>query len=150
MRGSYSGGFDMLKNKQWELFFGLLLLLLLLAFTVTAYAQQTGTSYGPSPVFPDAQSQSREMPPDSGAPVPQQISTEQAETQIQDHLMSEPALKDSDLRAEVDDNSVVLTGVISLEQQRDIALRIARSYAGGRHIMDKMLLEKWRTPNAER
>jgi|SRR5579872_1765037 len=138
----------MARKRQWELLFGLLLLLLLLVFTVTAYAQQTGSPYGPPPVFPDPQSQARDMPPDSGAPAPQQISTEQAETQIQDHLKSEPILKDADLRAKVDDTSVVLSGAIDTEQQREVALRVAKSYSGERHIVDKMVLEKWREPNA--
>ena len=38
----------------------------------------------------------------------------------------------------MDENSVILTGRVDSEQQHDLALRIAQSYAGDRKIVDKI------------
>jgi len=37
-----------------------------------------------------------------------------------------------------DENTVLLTGNVDSEQQHDLALRIAQSYAGDRKIVDKI------------
>lgn len=136
----------MLKRGQWELVLGLLLLLVLVVFTLSAYAQQPASPHDSRSAQPDsqAQTQTQEMPPDSSTAVRRQLSTTQAEDQIQEHLKNEPSLAGSDLRAQVDDNSVTLTGAIANEQQRDVAMRIARSYAGNRQIVDKLAIEKWK------
>jgi osmotically-inducible protein OsmY len=48
---------------------------------------------------------------------------------------SRPILKAANLRAAVDDSSVTLTGVVDNEQEHQIALGIAASYAGKRNIV---------------
>ncbi len=77
------------------------------------------------------------MPPDQEAP-PRALSTPEVQQQIQRGLNSEPALRNSDVGAHVDKNSVILTGTVDSEQQHDLAVRIAQSYAGDRKIVDKI------------
>jgi osmotically-inducible protein OsmY len=77
------------------------------------------------------------MPPDQEAP-PQGLSTPEIQQQIQQGLNSEPMLRNSDVGVHVDENSVILTGKVASEQQHDLALRIAQSYAGDRKIVDKI------------
>jgi len=79
------------------------------------------------------------MPPDQEAP-PQGLSTPEVQQQIQQGLNSEPALRNSNVGVHVDENSVILTGTVNSEEQHDLALRIARSYAGDRKIVDKIKL----------
>jgi len=45
--------------------------------------------------------------------------------QIQQGLNSELMLRNSNVGAHVDENSVILTGTVESEQQHDLALRIA-------------------------
>jgi osmotically-inducible protein OsmY len=47
-------------------------------------------------------------------------------------------LRNSNVGVHVDENSVILTGAVDSEQQHDLALRIAQSYAGDRKIVDKI------------
>ena len=84
---------------------------------------------------------SERMPPDQEAP-PQGLSNREAQQQIQQRLKSEPALHNSDISATVDDTSVVQTGTIHSEQEHDLALRVAQSYAGDRKIVDKLKLRQ--------
>jgi len=77
------------------------------------------------------------MPPDQQAP-PQGLSTPEVEQQIQQGLNSEPMLRNSNVGVHVDENSVILTGTVSSEEQHDLALRIAQSYAGDRRSSIKI------------
>jgi osmotically-inducible protein OsmY len=70
------------------------------------------------------------------------MSTKETQQQITKHLSSEPALANTDLAAHVSDNSVVLTGSVATEEQHDLALRIAQSYAGDRKIVDRIKLRQ--------
>jgi osmotically-inducible protein OsmY len=86
-----------------------------------------------------AQDQTRQqMPPDTKAPAPQGLSTAQVQQQIQDKMSSEPALANTNIEVKTDDRSVRLTGTVDSQQQRDLAERIARSYAGDRKIVNKI------------
>jgi hypothetical protein len=115
--------------------------LVFLAATATL-AQQQG--YPPPtppqstpPTFPEDRAPRQPMPPDQEAP-PQGLSTPEIQQQIQQGLNSEPMLRNSDVGVHVDENSVILTGKVASEQQHDLALRIAQSYAGDRKIVDKI------------
>src|SRR6266576_3981705 len=118
--------------------------LLLLVATATL-AQQTGqlppTSppHSTPPTFPEDRAPRQQMPPDQEAP-PQGMSTPEVQQQIQQGLNSEPTLRNSNVGVHVDENSVILTGTVSSEEQHDLALRIAQSYAGDRKIVDKIKL----------
>jgi hypothetical protein len=128
--------------------YGLACVFLLLASM--GYAQQQGqppptTSppYQTPPTFPEGRQTPRaQMPPDTQAPPPQTMSTQQVEQEITQHLSSEPALKNSNVDAKVDENSVVLSGSVGNEMQHDLAVRIARSYAGDRKLVDKIKVKQ--------
>jgi osmotically-inducible protein OsmY len=66
------------------------------------------------------------------------LSNAEAQEQIQHKLVTEPLLANADVGATVDDNSVVLSGTVGSEQEHELALRIAESYAGDRKIVDKL------------
>jgi osmotically-inducible protein OsmY len=68
------------------------------------------------------------------------LSTPEVQQQIQQGLNSEPTLRNSNVGVHVDENSVVLTGNVTSEEQHDLVLRIAQSYAGDRKIVDKIKL----------
>jgi hypothetical protein len=117
-----------------------------LVLLLAAFAQQQGQlppstspQYPTTPTFPETgQTPRTQMPPDTQAPPPEALSSEQVEQQITAHLRAEPALAKSDVDAKADEHSVVLTGIVDGEQQHDLAVRIAQSYAGERKIVDKI------------
>jgi len=121
-----------------------------LLLSTIGFAQQQGQpppitspSYQTPPTFPEGRQTPREqMPPDTQAPPPQTMSTEQVEQQIRQHLSSEPALADTNVDAKADESSVVLTGNVNTERQHDLAIRLARSYAGGRKVVDKITVQQ--------
>ena len=122
-----------------------ILLGLVLFVTTTVLAQQPGQPPATSPpqstppTFPEDRAPRQPMPPDQEAPPQgQRLSTPEVQQQIQQGLNSEPMLRDSNVGIHVDENSVILTGNVDSEQQHDLALRIAQSYAGDRKIVDKI------------
>src|SRR6266404_1021226 len=103
----------------------------------------TSPPYQTPPTFPEGrQSPRTQMPPDTQAPPPQTMSTEKVEQQITQRLSSEPELFKSNIDTKVDENSVVLTGIVDSETQHDLAVRIAQSYAGDRKIVDKIKVKE--------
>jgi osmotically-inducible protein OsmY len=82
------------------------------------------------------------MPPEEQAPPPQALSSQEIQQQITSHLGSEPGLDHTNVAAHVSDSSVVLTGVVGSEEQHDLALRIAESYAGDRKLVDKIKVQQ--------
>jgi len=110
------------------------------------FAQQQGQPpptttppYQTPPTFPERrQTPEGRMPPDTQAPPPQTMSTQRVEQEITQHLNSEPALRDSNIDAKVNENSVVLVGSVNSESKHDLAVRIAQAYAGDRKIVDKI------------
>jgi hypothetical protein len=117
--------------------FGLVLLTATAAFSQQEAPPPTGPPQTTPPTFPEDRAPRQSMPPDQEAP-PRGLSTSEVQQQIQQGLNSEPALRNSNLGAHVDENSVILTGTVDSESQHDLALRIARSYAGDRKIVDKI------------
>jgi osmotically-inducible protein OsmY len=93
---------------------------------------------GTPPYLPPGNTSSRDMPPDTKAPAHTTLTTEQIQQEIQNKLDDERALKGFTLIATVDDTKVVLTGELATSEQRDLAHRIARSYAGDRKIVDNI------------
>ena len=77
------------------------------------------------------------MPPDTSAP-PRELSNSEIQQQIQTKLDSEPALKNNQLSAQVTDDEVVVSGTTDSTAERDVALRIAKSYAGDRPVVNKV------------
>src|SRR6185369_15789602 len=89
------------------------------------------------PTFPQERVPKQQMPPDQQAP-PERLSTPEAQQKIQQGLNSEPTLQNTNVGVHVDENSVILSGTVNSEQQHDLAIRIAESYAGDRKIVDKI------------
>ncbi len=119
-----------------------------LLLATTMMAQQQPPPYSPpshgTPPFvgdedrpqqapPDAQ-----LPPDTHAPAASTQSSTEIHQQIQKKIADEPALSNSGVKVNVDDHGITLTGVVDSEQQHDLAMRIAQSYAGDRPIDDKI------------
>src|SRR5438093_9064451 len=124
-----------------QILFGLALLV-----ATAVLAQQQGQLPPTSPpqttppTFPEEKAHPRQqMPPDQEAP-PQGLSSPEVQQQIQQGLNSEPILRNSNVGVHVGEKSVILTGTVSTDEQHDLALRIAQSYAGDRKIVDKIKL----------
>ena len=117
---------------------------LALVFVTSAFAQQQPPTNSPPyttpPTFPEGRPQ-QQMPPDTKAPPPQDLSASEVEQQIQDKLHREPALANTQIGVKIDATSVTLTGSVDTERQRDLALRIAQSYAGQRKVVDKIKIQ---------
>jgi hypothetical protein len=115
-------------------------LVLVFAASVFARPQSPSPPYGTPPTFPEGQRQ--EMPPDTKAPPPRQLTTAEVEQQIQLKLNTEPALANANVNVKADENAVVLTGTVGTERQREIALRIAGSFAGKRQIVNNIKINR--------
>jgi hypothetical protein len=97
------------------------------------------------PTFPEDQHSPRQqMPPDqrAPAPTPEATSSEQVQQQITQQFGTEPTLASTNLRADVDEASIVLSGSVDTVPQHDLALRIARSHAGDRNVVDKIKIKQ--------
>jgi hypothetical protein len=116
----------------------LLLLLALLLFSALALGQQQGPSPNVLSPYGLDRNPAAQMPPDTKAPPPNELSAAGIEQQIQAKLDSEPALSGASVTVTVDDNSVVLFGTVSTEEEHDLALRLAASYSGVRKIVDQI------------
>lgn len=115
----------------------------LLLFAATTVAQQqvpqpNPPPYSTPPTFPQEQKPTEPMPPDTKAPVPEQMPSADVQDQIQKKLTAEPLLANANVNATADEKSVVLAGTVQDKEQHDLALRIAQSYAGDRKIVDKI------------
>lgn len=64
----------------------------------------------------------------------------QLQTQIQNAMQNEPALAKDQVKVEVAAGTVRLSGTVGSRKERKTALRIARSYAGQRHVINKITL----------
>ena len=96
------------------------------------------------PTFPDDRQSPRTMPPDQRAPepTPEASSSEQIEQHITQQFNADPKLAGTNLHAEADEASVVISGAVSTVAQHDLALQIARSYAGDRDVVDKIQVKQ--------
>jgi BON domain len=124
--------------------------IVLVFLAASAWAQRQGQSpaYSTPPTFPQGQMpnpgaspnqrQPQDFPPDTAAPQSHPTSAAEIQRQIQDRFSSEPSLGNTNLTATADENSIVLIGTVNSPQQHDIAVHIARSYAGSRQIIDKI------------
>ncbi len=121
-----------------------LLSLCVLMCVAAAFAQQSqapgNPPYTTPPTFPE--NQSRGMPPDTKAPPSQESSTAKVAMEIEEKLKNEPALTNANVMVKADDSAVVLGGTVDSDAQRDLALRIAKSYAGKRKVVDKIQIRK--------
>ena len=121
-----------------------LLNLCIVMSVAAALAQQSQIPGNPPhttpPTFPE--NQSRGMPPDTKAPPSQESSTAKVAMEIEEKLKNDPALTNTSVMVKADDSSVVLGGTVDSDSQRDVAFRIAKSYAGKRKVVDKIQIRK--------
>lgn len=113
----------------------------LLTFAVLAPPPQQTWSLGSRlafPAFHRSQVPRYQIPREAEEQPPRELSTTEVRQQIQEKVRTEPGLADAKIRVEADDSSVVLAGAVDHDCQRDLALRIAESYAGKRRIVDKI------------
>ena len=123
-----------------------------LAFVLSpiAPAAQMTNPQGTPPTFPQDQgkpdstgpdrrlpSDPSSMPPDTKAPKP---AAQDIQQQIEEKLAAEPELANSDIRVNVDKQTVKLTGTVNDPNQRTLALRIAQAYAADHKVIDKLKL----------
>ena len=113
-------------------------LVLLLVTLMVAQVQGQPPSQPVSPRLSQEQIPREQMPPDQQAPPPRLSTPEKVQQQIEQRLNAEPALQNSKVSVHVDEDLLILNGTVSSEQQHDLALRIAQSYAGDRKIVDKI------------
>ena len=113
---------------------------ILLTFVVLALPLQQSRSLRSVPELPAFyRSQTRyEIPRNTDEERPRELSTTEVKQQIQEKLRTEPGLAGAKIWVEANDSYVVLAGAIDNDCQRDLALRIAESYAGKRKIVDKI------------
>jgi len=98
---------------------------------------------GTPPTFPEGRQSPRQpMPPDQQAPTPETTSAEQVQQQITREFTNEPTLANANLRADVDEASIVVSGTVDNAEQHDMALQIARSHAGDRNVVDKITIKE--------
>jgi hypothetical protein len=127
----------------------------LLLFASLAWAQQQQTPqqrppYTTPPTFPESRDPGQHMPPDTQAPQEEQgeanpdqptRTSAQIGEQIQRALDTEPLLKGSTLKVEVDDTKVTITGTVNNQKEREMALSAAALYAGEREIVDQIKIK---------
>ena len=97
------------------------------------------------PTFPEGQQSPRQtMPPDqrAPAPTPEATSSEQIQQQITQQFSTEPTLAGMNIRADVDEASIVIAGSVDTAEQRDLAMSIAKSHAGDRNVVDKIKIKQ--------
>jgi osmotically-inducible protein OsmY len=84
------------------------------------------------------------MPPDqrAPAPTPEATSSEQIQQQITQQFSTEPTLAGMNIRADVDEASIVIAGTVDTAEQRDLAMSIAKSHAGDRNVVDKIKIKQ--------
>ena len=109
--------------------------LVLLAAT-WSFAQQ------PAPACPSPAAQPPQYSPDERERKPRTLTTQEVRQQIERGLKSQPAMAGASLSVLVEESRVVLSGGVYSEQQHDLALSIAESYAGNRRIVDRITLRQ--------
>jgi len=113
----------------------------LLTFAVLALPLQQSRSLCSLPelsAFHRSQARRYEIPRETEEERARELSTTEVKQQIQQKLRTEPGLAGAKILVEASDSYVVLAGAIDNDCQRDLALRIAESYAGKRKIVDKI------------
>jgi osmotically-inducible protein OsmY len=125
----------------------LLAILLVLCTTHSLGQQQTAPPEQrppgmPSQTTPGTEIPNQQIPPDTKAPMPGELSSPDIEKQLQKELSRNPVLSQANLKAIVDDQNVVLSGTVENTRQHDLAVQLAQSYAGRRKIVDKIMVRQ--------
>src|SRR5215831_8435552 len=103
----------------------LLISILLVLCSTSSLSQQQGATpeqQPPAATSPRAQTPDRQIPPDTRAPTPGELASPDIQRQLQKELGREPLLSSSNVKATVDDQSIVLEGTVDNRNQHDLAL----------------------------
>jgi len=111
---------------------------LLLAASLMAQQQPHPPHQPPAQQPPSADQPTEAMPPDTKAPASPELPNSEVEQKIQHTMADMPELSSSNVKVSVTDDAISLTGTVDSQQQHDLALRVAQSYAGDRSIDDKV------------
>lgn len=80
--------------------------------------------------------------PDTKSPKKHDSSSKDIEEKLQKALDNKnPAYKGSAIKPAVDDQTVTLSGSVTDSTQREMALQIARAYAEGRNVINKLVIQ---------
>lgn len=119
---------------------------LLLLATPAIVAQQQPQSpppYTTPPTFPDNNPQAQKppvLPEQQGQAA--EMSSSDIQQQLQQSISEDPALSDARVETKVDDQSIILTGMVQSETQHRKVLATVGPYAGKRKVVDKLVVKK--------
>ncbi|HEU5413661.1 MAG TPA: BON domain-containing protein [Candidatus Angelobacter sp.] len=119
---------------------------LLLLATPAIVAQQQPQSpppYTTPPTFPDNNPQTQKPPvlPEQQSQAGE-MSSSDIQQQLQQSIAEDPTLSDAKVETKVDDQSIILTGMVQNETQHRKILATVEPYAGKRKIVDKLMVKK--------
>ena len=119
---------------------------LLLLATPAIVAQQQPQSpppYTTPPTFPDNNPQTQKPPvlPEQQSQAGE-MSSSDIQQQLQQSIAEDPTLSDAKVETKVDDQSIILTGMVQNETQHRKVLATVEPYAGKRKIVDKLMVKK--------
>jgi thiol:disulfide interchange protein len=119
------------------------LLLLAMPAALAQQSTQNPPPYTTPPTFPDNRPQSQQPP----VPPEQQgqssaMSSSDIEQQLQQSISEDPTLSDARVETKVNEQSIILTGIVQDETQHRKVLATVEPYAGKRKIVDKLVVKK--------
>lgn len=119
---------------------------LLLLATPAIVAQQQPQSpppYTTPPTFPDNNPQTQKPPvlPEQQSQAGE-MSSSDIQQQLQQSIAEDPTLSDAKIETKVDDQSIILTGMVQNETQHRKVLATVEPYVGKRKIVDKLMVKK--------
>jgi osmotically-inducible protein OsmY len=80
----------------------------------------------------------QQVPPESHPPAQSALPNSAIQKQIENKIANDPALHSVNVKVNVDESSIVLSGTVDTEQQHNLVLRAAQSFAGDRPIDDRI------------
>lgn len=114
-----------------------LLVLFVVGGVAVAQQQTARASAMPGPVFPAMQSEGDALAVRAAQPS-EALTPPEVDRLILDTFGTEPSLAGASLTVKTDDQSVTLAGRVEQAMQRDLALQIAKAYAGTRQVVDNI------------
>jgi osmotically-inducible protein OsmY len=101
-------------------------------------AATTGSIGSSSSKVPASGGTATEQTTSSSGSLGTSMSSSDLKTQIDSAIHNEPTLANSNLIVNVTDDSIEISGLVPSSRDRETALRIARSYAGNRRVVDRL------------
>lgn len=122
----------------------LLLCIVIVLCSAHSLGRQQGTppQQQPPGTPPETQSPRRQFPPDMRAPTPGELASPDVQSELQKAFSQSSVLRGGNVTATVDDQNIVLEGMVENQQQHEAALQLAQTYAGQRRIVDKIVIRQ--------